>query len=238
MIGQLELSFSHGFSVHVDRAGVVDQAVEYGVGQCGIADRGVPLVDEQLAGGDGGAAAVAVFEQVAAVLGVGFGQCPVVEYEDGSSGEAGQQFGVASVALGDGQLAQQVAEAEVQGGMAFAAGFVIERAGQLGFYRRWWVRRSGRGGFPSPTGRRPATGSVPDPIRRCFTSQCLPTRHCVVARPGVAGAHEGNRHRYRQPRRRHLRAPGQGQGRSRRASPRTLDPSPVTPSAHAFRSLS
>ena len=40
------------------------------------------------------------FEQVAAIFGVGFGQSPVVEYQDLGSGESGQQFGVASVALG------------------------------------------------------------------------------------------------------------------------------------------
>ena len=45
------LSFSHGFSFHVDLVGVVDQPVQYGVGQVGVADCGVPLVDGQLAGG-------------------------------------------------------------------------------------------------------------------------------------------------------------------------------------------
>ena len=76
------MSFSHGFSFHVDLVSVVDQPVEYGVGQGGVADGGVPLVDGQLAGGDGGASAVAIFEhfeQVAAILGVGFGQSPVVD---------------------------------------------------------------------------------------------------------------------------------------------------------------
>ena len=62
MVGQLRLSFTHGFFFHVDRVCVVDHAVEYGVGQDGIADRGVPWVDGQLAGGDRGAAVVAVFE--------------------------------------------------------------------------------------------------------------------------------------------------------------------------------
>ena len=82
MIRPLRLSFSHGFYFHVDRVGVVDQSVGYGVGECGIADRGVPLVDRKLVGGDGSAAAVAVlehFEQVAAILGVGLGRSPVVE---------------------------------------------------------------------------------------------------------------------------------------------------------------
>jgi hypothetical protein len=40
--------------------GVVDQAVEDGVGVGGIADQRVPLIDGELAGDDGGVAAVAV----------------------------------------------------------------------------------------------------------------------------------------------------------------------------------
>jgi len=82
VVRQPGLSFSHGFSFHVDRVGVVDQPVQYGVGQGGVADGGVPLVDGQLAGGDGGAAVVAIFEhfeQVAAIFGIGLGQSPVVQ---------------------------------------------------------------------------------------------------------------------------------------------------------------
>ncbi len=38
----------------------MDQAIEHGVGIGGIADQRVPLIDRELAGDDGGAAAVAV----------------------------------------------------------------------------------------------------------------------------------------------------------------------------------
>ena len=106
------MSFSHVFSFHVDRVGFVDQPIQDGVGQCGIADCGVPLVDGQLAGGDGGASAVALFEhleQVAAIFGVGLDQSRIVDDKNLGPGEPGQQFGVASVALGDGQFAQQLA---------------------------------------------------------------------------------------------------------------------------------
>ena len=51
MVRQWGLSFSHGLSFHVDLIGVVDQPVEYDVGQGGVADSGVPLVDGQLSGG-------------------------------------------------------------------------------------------------------------------------------------------------------------------------------------------
>ena len=56
VIGQLCLSESHGFSCDVDRVGIVDLPVEYGVGEYWIADPVVPMVDGQLAGGDSGAA--------------------------------------------------------------------------------------------------------------------------------------------------------------------------------------
>jgi hypothetical protein len=65
--------FAHGFSFEIDLVGVVHQPVEDGVGQGGIADEVVPLLDRQLAGDDGGALAVAVLEdleQVAPLLGV------------------------------------------------------------------------------------------------------------------------------------------------------------------------
>jgi hypothetical protein len=42
--------------------GIVDEAVEDGVGVGGIADEFVPLVDRQLAGDEDGAAAIAGFE--------------------------------------------------------------------------------------------------------------------------------------------------------------------------------
>ena len=60
----------------------MDEPIEDGVGECWIADCGVPLIDGQLAGGDGGASAVALFEhfeQVAAIFGVGFDQSQIVD---------------------------------------------------------------------------------------------------------------------------------------------------------------
>ena len=52
--------------------GVVDDAVEDGVGDCGLADDVVPSIDRDLAGDEGGAAAVALLddlEQIAALVG-------------------------------------------------------------------------------------------------------------------------------------------------------------------------
>ena len=57
-------------------------AIEDGVGQGWVADRFVPVLDGQLAGDDGGAAAVAVFEdfQEVTLLGGGEdGKAPIVD---------------------------------------------------------------------------------------------------------------------------------------------------------------
>ena len=53
------LLFSNGFASELDPVGVVDDAVEDGVGQGGITDQIVPPVDRDLAGDQRGSSAVA-----------------------------------------------------------------------------------------------------------------------------------------------------------------------------------
>ena len=92
---------SHAFSFQDDAVGVVDEAVEDGVGEGGIADDLVPVFDRDLAGDDGGAAAVAIlddFEQVAALLGGQRIEPPIIEDEqldagDAESGRSGRRRG-------------------------------------------------------------------------------------------------------------------------------------------------
>ena len=69
--------------------GVVDEAVEDGVGIGRIADHLMPFVDRDLAGEDGRAAAVAFFEdlvEVAAGAGVERIEAPIVEDEELGAG--------------------------------------------------------------------------------------------------------------------------------------------------------
>lgn len=64
--------------------GVVDEAVEDGVGVGRVADEGVPLVDRELAGDEGGTAAISVLQdlqEVVAGAGIERGEAPVVEDE-------------------------------------------------------------------------------------------------------------------------------------------------------------
>jgi len=63
---------------------VVDQPVQDGIGQGGVADGGMPVFDGQLAGHDGRARSVAVVEHLKQVAPVGIvehGQSPVVNHE-------------------------------------------------------------------------------------------------------------------------------------------------------------
>ena len=63
--------FAHALAGEFDAIGVVDEAVEDGVGDGGIADDFVPVVDGHLAGDDGRAALVAVLddlEEIAALV--------------------------------------------------------------------------------------------------------------------------------------------------------------------------
>jgi len=83
----------HALAVEIDPVGVMDQAIEDGVGIGGVADQRVPLIDRELAGDDGGAAAVAVLkdlQEVVASPGVERLEAPVVEDEKIDTAERAQ----------------------------------------------------------------------------------------------------------------------------------------------------
>ncbi len=91
---------SHGGSVEVDPMCVVDDAVEDGVGECGLADDVVPLGNGQLAGDQDGGVVVSIlddFHEVAPLIGVETVRSPVIENEEVSLGEGAEQSGVSSV---------------------------------------------------------------------------------------------------------------------------------------------
>jgi hypothetical protein len=65
--GALGAGASQAVAGEIDTMGVVDEAVEDGVGISRVADDIVPFVDGDLAGEDGGTAAVAFFEDLVEV---------------------------------------------------------------------------------------------------------------------------------------------------------------------------
>ena len=93
--------------------GVVDEAVEDGVGVGRVADDLVPFVDGDLAGKEGRAAAVAFFEdlvEVAAGAGVEGIETAIVEDEELSAVEAAHDAGIAPVAAGQRGIGEELGD--------------------------------------------------------------------------------------------------------------------------------
>lgn len=116
--------------------GVVDEAVEDRVGVGRVADDLVPGGDRQLAGDDGGAATVALFENLEQVVPrerVERLETPVIENEELDAAERALEPGVATIAPGEREAGEELGDALVQDGAVVAAGLVAERAGEPAF---------------------------------------------------------------------------------------------------------
>ena len=114
----------------------MDEAIQDGVGVGRIADDGVPIFHRQLAGDDGGSAAIALFEdfqEVVAGLGIERLQPPVVQDQELDVAERAADAIIPSIAAGQRQFAEQFGHALVEDGAVVAAGFMAERAGQPTF---------------------------------------------------------------------------------------------------------
>jgi hypothetical protein len=86
----------------LDAIGVVNDAVEDGVGERGNADQVMPTIDGNLAGDDERALVVAIlddFEQIARLIGGESFGSPVVQDEQFDAGEGGQEPGVARLPM-------------------------------------------------------------------------------------------------------------------------------------------
>ena len=73
---------AHGLSFQFDPVGVVDEPIQQGVGDGGVANQLVPGADGELAGDEHGAGVLAVLDDLEQQLGVGVlepVQAPVVE---------------------------------------------------------------------------------------------------------------------------------------------------------------
>ena len=116
--------------------GVVDEAVENGIGIGRVTDDLVPFVDGNLAGEEGRAAAVAFFEdfiEIAAGAGVERIETPIVEDEELGAGEGAHDAGVAPVAARQREIGEQLGDALIQNRAVVAAGLVAERTGKPAF---------------------------------------------------------------------------------------------------------
>src|ERR1700691_4110192 len=113
--------------------GVVDEAVKDGVGIGRGAGDLVPFVDGDLAGEDGGSAAVAFFEDfvdVAAGAGVERIEPPIVEDEELGASEAAHDAGMAPVAASERQFGEELGYSLIENRAVVAAGLVSEGTGK------------------------------------------------------------------------------------------------------------
>lgn len=88
----------------------VDEAIEHGVGDGRVADMLVPMRDRQLAGDDGGGAAVSVvddLQEVAALFGGEWDDAPVVEDQHLDARQVLEHAGIAAVAAGEAKVFKQ-----------------------------------------------------------------------------------------------------------------------------------
>lgn len=111
------------------------EPVEDGVSDGGIADPFVPGVDGVLAGDEGGAAPLAVVEDLeeeAVLVGLEGRQSPIVDEEQVDAGQFFQQPGEAAVGLGQVELTEELGHVAVEGSEALSTGLVGQGAGQIG----------------------------------------------------------------------------------------------------------
>jgi hypothetical protein len=127
------LWFAQGLAVEGEAVRSVHEAVEDGISDRGVDDHLVPVIDGELTGDDGRAAAVAIvddFEQIAALLRGQRRQAPVVEDQQLDTGEALEEACIASIAACQRQCVEQAWHAIVEHRSIVTAGLVAERAGK------------------------------------------------------------------------------------------------------------
>ena len=134
-----------------DRA--MDEAVEDGVGDGGIAQLTVPIGHRQLAGDDHRAPAEAVvedFEEVARPRRIDGRQAPVVEDQHLDAGEIAVELRDGALAMGDPQLGEEPRHALVLGQVAFEARLVAESARDPTLARAAWAGDQDMGAVADP----------------------------------------------------------------------------------------
>jgi hypothetical protein len=116
----------------IDAIGVVNDAVEDGVGERRNPDQVMPAVHGNLAGDDERALVVAIFddfEEIARLFGDERLRTLIVEDEQLDARERAQEPGVARIAVSDSEIGEEPGHAGVENGDVFSARLVAEGAG-------------------------------------------------------------------------------------------------------------
>jgi hypothetical protein len=113
--------------------GAMDDPVENGVGQGGIANHLVPAIDRELAGDQQGSPVVAIvdnFEQIAALVGIERFRPPIIDDQQAGAFERVHQPRQPTFAARLGEIGEQARSTLVEHRKALAAGLVAESASQ------------------------------------------------------------------------------------------------------------
>ena len=109
-VGQALSFLSHGFSFQIDLVSIVNEPVKDGVSESRIADNVMPVFDGQLYSDQGRTTVMTVVEDFKQVMSLFVGESyrpPVIDHHQVGFFQGGQQFEIASIALGNGQFPKQ-----------------------------------------------------------------------------------------------------------------------------------
>ena len=123
--------------------GVVDQAIQDGIGQGGIPDLGVPFIHRELRGHEGGTEAVTIFEEFQEVPALFVGQggySPVIQGDQVGFGQGGQKLGITPIPFGDLEVLEETGETEIANRVAFFDRLYGPEHRPGRFYRIPWAR--------------------------------------------------------------------------------------------------
>src|ERR1039457_3953979 len=122
MFRRRRFALSHRFAFEFDPIGVVDQAIQDGIGHRGIRNNLVPLIDRELAGNEGGSLALAIIEHLQE-LAVEFsrhaGNAQIINYQQWGSGQLLEPLEQTSIGTGTLQRPEELGRVEVEGPVTF-----------------------------------------------------------------------------------------------------------------------
>jgi hypothetical protein len=88
----------------------VDDPVQDGIRECGIAHDGVPVLEGKLTGQEGRPSAVPILHHLEEVTSLGVaqgGQAEIIEHQELGFCQPVEEFGVGAIGAGQGEFAQQ-----------------------------------------------------------------------------------------------------------------------------------
>jgi hypothetical protein len=115
---------------------MMDEAVQDGIGEGGISNDIVPVLEGELAGDEGGSSFGAVFDDLQEIAALGLvqgSQAVIVDGQEVGFLEAVHELGRGAISPGHSQVLDEAREPEIAAGEALAAGGLGEGTGQVGF---------------------------------------------------------------------------------------------------------